>query len=123
MDPILVVEDDPPSRELVRFLLHANGHAVVTAANGREALDLIDANPVRFVLCDLSMAEMNGYEFIEAVRDRGGRSLVVIAVTALSMKGDRNKALSAGFDGYITKPIDPQTFVNEVFAVVEGGSG
>jgi CheY-like chemotaxis protein len=114
---ILVIEDNPTSRELVAYLLGKRGHSVLAAVDGAEGLRVLREQPVDLVLCDLQMPRVNGYELVQQVRaDTKLRGLAVLAVTALSMPGDRNKALDAGFDGYFSKPIDPTTFVGQVEA-------
>jgi two-component system cell cycle response regulator len=114
---ILVIEDNPTSRELVAYLLGKRGHAILAAADGADGLRVLREQPVDLVLCDLQMPRVNGYDLVQQVRaDAKLRGLVVLAVTALSMPGDRNKALDAGFDGYFSKPIDPTTFVGQVEA-------
>ena len=114
---ILIIEDNPTSRELAAYLLGKRGHSVLAAADGAEGLRVLREQPVDLVLCDLQMPRVNGYELVQQVRaDAKLRGLAVLAVTALSMPGDRNKALDAGFDGYFSKPIDPTIFVGQIEA-------
>lgn len=104
---ILVADDNPPSRELMRELLEASGHLVVEAANGREALDSIRRNPPELVFLDLQMPLLDGFSVIRELRsDDRFRRLPVVAVTASAMLGDRERAIAAGFDSYIAKPIN-----------------
>ena len=104
---ILVADDNFPSRELMRELLEAGGHFVVEAATGREALDLIHSNPPELVFLDLQMPVLDGFSVIRELRsDFRFRSLHVVAVTASAMLGDRERAIAAGFDSYIAKPIN-----------------
>ncbi|MBL8445419.1 MAG: response regulator [Zoogloeaceae bacterium] len=108
---ILVVEDNEASLELVRYLLAARGHQVLTAEDGGAGLRLARTQAIDLVISDLQMPNMDGYEFLAGIRaDTRLQGLKVIAVTAFSMTGDRNKILVAGFDGYLAKPIDPETF-------------
>lgn len=112
---ILVVEDNEASLELVRYLLAARGHQVLTAEDGDDALRLARAQALDLVISDLQMPKMDGYEFLARIRaDKRLRALKVIAVTAFSMTGDRNKILIAGFDGYLAKPIEPETFALQI---------
>jgi CheY-like chemotaxis protein len=112
---ILVIEDDANSRRLLEYIFRATGFEVDSAANGRRGLDAAIANPPDLILCDLQMPVMNGYELLSALREHDGlRGVPVIAVTAFSMTGDREKALAAGFADYISKPIDPETFIAQV---------
>lgn len=107
MKSILVAEDDPASRELIGELLTAEGYRVEMATDGRGALDRLrnGATP-DLVLLDIQMPELDGYEVLRRLRMLPGmESLPVVAFTAYAMAGDSERALAAGFSGYITKPI------------------
>jgi CheY-like chemotaxis protein len=104
---ILVADDNPFSRELMRELLEASGHVIIEAVNGRNALDLIRGNRPDLVFLDLQMPLQDGFSVIRELRnDVRFQSLAVVAVTASAMLGERERALAAGFDSYIAKPID-----------------
>ena len=104
---ILVADDNFPSRELMRELLEAAGHFVVEASTGREALDLIHSNPPELVFLDLQMPVLDGFCVLRELRGEDRfRCLPVVAVTASAMLGDRERAIAAGFDSYIAKPIN-----------------
>lgn len=112
---ILLADDNAPSRELMREILEACGHDVAEAANGREALDSIRESPPDIVLLDLQMPIMDGFAVIHAVRtDERLRLLTVIALTASAMLGDRERAIAAGFDSYIAKPISLDNVRNQI---------
>lgn len=112
---ILLADDNAPSRELMREILEACGYDVAEAANGREALDLIRKSPPDIVLLDLQMPVMDGFAVIHAVRsDERLRLLTVIALTASAMLGDRERAIAAGFDSYIAKPISLEHVRNQI---------
>lgn len=114
---ILIVEDNQINLALLKYLLEYAGYAALFAANGAEGLELVRTERPDLVLCDLQMPVMNGYEMLRALReDPDVRHTPVIAVTAFSMRGDRSTALAAGFDGYLSKPIDPETFIREIEA-------
>src|SRR5277367_1363567 len=103
---ILLADDNLPSRELMREILEASGHVIVEAANGRDALDLIRQNQPELVFLDLQMPVLDGFSVIRELRtDVRFRRLPVVAVTASAMLGDRERAIAAGFDSYIAKPI------------------
>ncbi|MEW5981158.1 MAG: two-component regulator propeller domain-containing protein [Acidobacteriota bacterium] len=107
---VLVAEDNPVNQRLAVKLLEKLGHAVTVANNGLEAVSLIDGREFDVVLMDVQMPELNGFEATSAIRDREqgtGRHLPIIAVTAHAMKGDRERCLAAGMDGYVAKPIAP----------------
>jgi CheY-like chemotaxis protein len=112
---ILIVEDNPANLELMRYLLDAAGHELLLASDGMEALAMARRQTVQLILCDLQLPDIDGFEFLGRVRaDAALRHLSVVAVTALAMVGDRDKALSAGFDGYLSKPIEPATFARDL---------
>ena len=114
---ILIVEDNAANLELARYLLEHGGHVPVQALDGAQGLDALRSEQPDIVLCDLQMPVMDGFEMLREVRqDPALRSTVMVAVSALSMASDRATALAAGFDGYLSKPIDPETFVAEVEA-------
>lgn len=115
MARILIVEDDPASRELLRLLLVSAGHKVQSAADGMEGYLMALTSAPDVVICDLQMPVVDGYELLLRMRaDPALRETTVIAVTANSMPGDIGRLVSAGFDGYVTKPIPPETFVSYV---------
>ena len=112
---ILVVEDNPTNLELLVYLLRAFGYTVLTAANGLEALDRLSEGPVDLIVCDLEMPGMDGYQLAGRLRsDVKHRWTPMVAVSAYAMVGDQEKILSAGFDTYISKPIDPGAFVKSI---------
>ncbi|HEV3253014.1 MAG TPA: response regulator [Candidatus Acidoferrales bacterium] len=115
---ILLAEDNAVNRQLAVRLLEKYGHRVVVATNGREALAALENEPVDLVLMDVQMPEMDGLEATAAIREREkltGAHLPIVAMTAHAMKGDREKCLASGMDGYITKPIQ----IRELLAVIE----
>jgi len=108
---VLIAEDNAVNQRLARRLLEKRGHRVVAAANGREALEAIERHTFDLVLMDVQMPELDGLEATAALRAKeAGRAfhLPVIALTAHAMKGDRERCLAAGMDGYLSKPIRPQ---------------
>ena len=108
---ILVVEDSPDIRVLVRMLLEAAGHEVLTASDGREGVETAKRERPDLVLMDLSLPVMSGWEATKALKETPETaSIPVVAVTAHAMHGDRERALAAGCDGFIPKPIDEETF-------------
>lgn len=112
---ILVIEDNLASRELATYLLSKRGHAVDSAENGAQGLAMAERARPDLILCDLQMPEMDGYAFIARLRAHAQLAKVpVLTVTAFSMPGDESKAIAAGFDGYLSKPIDPARFCDRV---------
>ena len=111
---VLVVEDDPDSLELMTYLFHAFGHEAIGAGKGDEALALALSARPDLILCDLRLPGMDGFELLSRIKsDPFLKSIPVVAVTAYAMPGDRERVMSAGFQGYVTKPIDPVTFVRQ----------
>ena len=112
---ILIVEDNPQSLELMTYLLGAAGHNVHTAQTGVQALRVARAHEVDLILLDLQLPDLDGDQVLKALRgqDRYAETKIV-AVTAVAMVGDRERTLTAGFDHYVPKPINPRTFVSEI---------
>ena len=103
---VLVADDNPAGRELVREGLTDYVSSIVEASDGREALEKIREMLPDLVLLDIQMPEMDGYEVLREIRrDPALRNLRVVALTAFAMQGDRERALEAGFDDYLTKPV------------------
>ena len=112
---ILLVEDNVQNRYLATFLLQQHGHKVVPAADGREALELAVRLQPHLILLDIQLPVMDGYTVARALRVIPLLQAVpIVAVTSHAMVGDRERCLAAGCDGYIEKPINPETFVVEI---------
>lgn len=112
---ILVVEDNAANLDLVRYLLAHSGYTVLEARDGLQGVAIARRERPDLILCDLQMPELDGYEVLAQLR--GGAECagcVVVALTAFSMSNDRQKILSAGFDGYLSKPIEPEAFVSQI---------
>jgi two-component system, sensor histidine kinase and response regulator len=108
---VLLAEDNPVNQRLAVRLLEKRGHSVVVAGNGREALEALEKQSFDLVFMDVQMPEMDGLEATAAIREKEKGSGVhrpIIALTAHAMKGDRERCLASGMDGYLTKPIRPQ---------------
>ena len=108
---VLLVEDNAVNQRLAARLLEKRGHRVVVAANGREALAALEKNAFDLVFMDVQMPEMDGLEATAVIRKReqlSGKHQAVIALTAHAMKGDQERCVAAGMDGYLSKPIRPQ---------------
>ena len=112
---ILVVDDNPANVKLAFFVLNARGFDVRTASNAEEAMAEITTRPPTLVLMDLQMPGTDGLTLTRLLKaDPSTRGLIIIAFTAYAMQGDAEKALDAGCDGYITKPIDTRIFADQV---------
>ena len=107
MSKVLIAEDNPVNRELLRELLEIRGHSVTEACNGQEALDLLQKSHPDILLIDLDMPVLDGFATVHNIRGTPAlASMPVLAVTAYAMQGDREKVLASGFDGYLSKPIN-----------------
>lgn len=116
---ILIVDDDIDSLELAQELLEMCGASVQTATNGKEGLEKALQYRPRFILSDLSMPEMSGWELLRALKaDLRTSAIPVIALTAHAMQGDRELGFAAGFHNYLTKPLVPETFVTNVLTLL-----
>jgi CheY-like chemotaxis protein len=114
---ILVIEDNPANLELMTYLLKAFGHTTIVARDGEEGVGAALRTAPDLILCDIALPKVDGYGVALRLRAEASLNHVpLIAVTASAMVGDRDKVISSGFDGYISKPIAPETFVDEVMA-------
>jgi len=106
-EKILIVDDNPTNLKLVAYLMTANGYEVTTALDADAALAAIDRDPPRLILMDLQLPGTDGLELTRRLKaNPTTRDIIVVAVTAYAMKGDQDRALAAGCDDYVTKPID-----------------
>jgi two-component system cell cycle response regulator len=118
---ILIIEDHAPNLELMTYLLTAFGHTALEAGDGMSGLEMAGRERPDLIICDIQLPDINGYEIASRLkRDVGMRDIPLVAITALAMVGERERALQAGFDGYISKPITPETFVAEVESFLSG---
>jgi two-component system cell cycle response regulator len=112
---ILVIEDNAANLELMTYLLEAFGHHTVRARDGQQGVDAAMQAPPDLILCDLALPVLDGFGVARRLKsDARLASIPLIAVTASAMVGDRDKVLATGFDGYISKPITPESFASEV---------
>lgn len=114
---ILVVDDDRNTRKLFSEIFAAEGYAVVSAANGVEALECMDREQVHLAVVDVMMPEMDGLEFTKMLR-QGNETLPILMVSAKALSSDIKAGLRAGSDDYMTKPIDPEEMVLRVKALL-----
>lgn len=109
---ILVIEDNPTNTELVTYLIAAAGWEALVAADGEDGLAQTRKERPDLVLCDIQLPKLDGFGVVAGLKaDPELRVIPVIAITALAMVGDRERAIAAGFDGYLPKPIVPETFL------------
>lgn len=114
---ILIIEDNAANLELVRYLLSFSGYAVLEARDGAQGIALAWQEHPDMIICDLQMPMLDGYEVLSRLRENpDSAGTVIVAVTAFSMPNDRQKVMTAGFDGYLSKPIEPERFVDQIEA-------
>jgi two-component system cell cycle response regulator DivK len=111
----LLIEDNEQNRYLATFLLEQHGYRVVAAVDGQAALSALDGLVPDVILLDMQLPGMDGYDVARLLRRLDSlRATPIVAVTSYAMVGDREKSLEAGCNGYIEKPIDPETFIHEI---------
>ncbi len=122
-EKILLVEDNPQNRYLVTFLLEKNGYEVISAEDGEQAIDSVEKELPDLILMDVQLPKLDGYEATRRIKaDERFAGIPLIALTAHSMKGDRGKALAAGCDDYITKPVDAEGLLARIRELLPDGA-
>jgi two-component system cell cycle response regulator DivK len=118
---ILVVDDNQDSRELVVKVLKNRGYQMIEAVDGEDALEKAAAENPDLILMDISIPKINGYEVTRRLKSQVNfKNTPIIALTAHAMKGDREKALEAGCDGYISKPINIHEIPDQIQSYLQG---
>lgn len=119
---ILLIEDNEENRYLATFLLERSGWQVTSAHDGRSALVMAGEVAPALILLDIQLPGMDGYAVARGLRqDARLAGVPIVAVTSYAMPGDRERCMAAGCDGYLEKPIDPDSFVRDVEAFVADG--
>ncbi len=113
---VLVVEDNDMNMQLVEYLLEEGGYQIVKAASGEDALSIArSGDPVDLILMDIHLPGIDGLSVVREMKtDERTKAIPILALTAHAMRGDRDRFLEAGCDGYISKPIDVKTFLTSV---------
>ena len=112
---VLIAEDNAVNRELLRELLELRGYTVLEACDGQEALYMIEQDQPELLLLDIGMPVMDGFAVIRRIRENPRLARrPVVAVTAYAMRGDREKILNSGFDGYLSKPVNARSLAEEL---------
>jgi two-component system cell cycle response regulator DivK len=115
MKTVLIAEDNPINRELLRELLEIRGYTVAEACNGEEALAMVEQASPDILLLDIGMPRLDGFAVVRKLRENPRFAwLPVVAVTAYAMQGDREKIMDSGFDGYLSKPVNSGLLVQEL---------
>lgn len=122
MTKVLIAEDNAVNRELLRELLELRGCTVHEACDGQEALQMIEQTQPELLLLDIGMPVMDGFAVIRRIRENPLLAkLPVVAVTAYAMRGDQERILNSGFDGYLSKPVNPSSLANELDRILAKG--
>jgi len=116
---IMIVEDSPDNMKLFRTLLSLKGHKVIPLSGGDGVVAALEAHHPELVLLDIQLPGRDGFALLSEIRASAHAGQRIVALTAHAMAGDRERALQAGFDGYITKPIDIRTFPGEVASALQ----
>lgn len=117
---VLIVDDEPDNIGVVKLVMEFYDAAVLTAASGQACLETLEDEIPTLMLIDIQMPGMSGFDLLRKMREREAwRHIPVIAVTAHTMHGDRERILNAGFDGYIGKPISAMTLVNDLTRIMD----
>ncbi len=118
---ILVVEDDPKSLKLIRDLLKVSGYKTIEATDGKQGVELAKSKKPDLILMDVQMPVMDGLEATRILKaDAVTRNIPILALTSYAMKGDEDRILEAGCDGYLAKPFDIQELLQEVAKYLSG---
>ena len=118
---ILIIENHPDNRQLMAYLLEKHGYQVSLAGSGEEGIELALRDGFDLILCDIRMSGMDGYEVARRLKaDPKCRQIPLVAITALTWLDNRDDAIAAGFDGYISKAIAPRLFVQQVQGFLPG---
>lgn len=116
---ILIIDDEADSADVAKRVLRYYGAEVSTASNGKEGLDQIRILHPRLVICDISMPVMDGWGVIQTLKnDRSLMDIPAIALTAHAMTGDRERAIAAGFHNYLSKPLTPLSFAQDLLLLL-----
>jgi CheY-like chemotaxis protein len=116
---ILIIEDNEQNMYMLSYLLEQSGYTIIKAYNGKDGFSLAHENNPEIILIDIQLPDMDGYEICNKLRYNGlPKKTTIIAVTSYAMGGDKEKAIEAGADGYLEKPINPETFVLEMEKIV-----
>jgi CheY-like chemotaxis protein len=112
---ILVIEDNEQNLYLITFILEKNHYEVIQARDGQEGIDLAGRSNPAMIILDIQLPVMDGYEVArQLTRKSETKDIPIVAVTSYAMVGDREKTIAAGCTGYIEKPIDPGSFIDEI---------
>ena len=121
MKTALVIEDNEDNMKLITFILEKSGYATIKAENGRRGIALAIEEKPDFILLDIQLPDIDGFEVLKEIRGwKINRDIPIIAITSYAMSGDRERLLYAGCNGYLEKPIDPTNIIAQIREIIEG---
>ena len=119
MKRALVIEDDANNMKLITFILEKSGYGTIKAENGKRGIELAIRERPDFILLDIQLPDMDGLEVLKELRrSEINNEIPIIAITSHAMSGDSERMIEAGCNGYIEKPIDPVTIVNQIRKII-----
>jgi CheY-like chemotaxis protein len=120
MNTVLVIEDNRDNLRLITYVLRRSGYEVVAAETGEAGVELARRENYRFIIVDINLPGIDGFEVTKRIRHSGlAGSVPIIAITSHAMLGDRERVLATGCNGYFEKPIDPLTIMDQIQAILE----
>lgn len=121
MNKVLIIEDNDDNMALITFILEKEGYGIIKAENGVKGIALAKGDRSSFIILDIQLPDMNGIEVLRAIRDSEiNGDIPIIAMTSYAMSGDKERLLKAGCNGYIEKPIDPATVMDQINEIIGG---
>lgn len=119
MKTVLVIEDNADNERIIRYALERSGYRVVSAANGESGVELALEELPFFIIMDINLPGIDGIEATRRIRAaEKGQTVPIVAITSYAMRGDREKILAAGCNGYFEKPFDPITIVEQIHKII-----
>lgn len=119
MAKVLIIEDNENNMELISFILEVNGETILKATNGMSGVELALSDKPDYVILDIQLPDIDGFEVLERIRASEAKDIPVIAMTSYAMAGDKERMLKAGCNGYIEKPIDPEKVISQIKKILE----
>jgi len=121
MTTALIIEDNDDNMALISFILQKAGYDLLEARTGEAGIDMVLAHRPDFIILDIQLPGIDGYEVLKRIRSSEiNGSIPIIAMTSFAMSGDRERLLASGCSGYIEKPFDPKSVIQQIKAVIEG---
>ena len=114
MKRVLIIEDTEDNMELISFVMEKNGYQTLKAETGEHGVAMIIQERPDFVIFDIQLPDIDGYEVLKRIRNSEARDIPIIAMTSFAMTGDKERLLEAGCNGYIEKPIDPRRVNSQI---------